>query len=632
MNVTTLKRSALCALLTGLAPLWAGAETANAPVPPTRITIGDPSKPGDLSKELLAAYDKGARDITIAKGTYVLPAIGANSISLPHWSNTVVHADGVTMIFKDLTHRPVCLNQCDQVTLAGATLRFVRPAFTQGRIKAMGKDGKGNYLDWQIDAGYPTEFDVAKSMLDVADQKTRLIKVGTGDCGSGLVDKLAPGLFRLHGVNGGLGKAEVNDWLFTRVNGGSSIVQLDGCGHCTMRRLNLQNAGFAAFFETGGGGANTYEGCRVMPGPRPEGAPEDQLVGCGADGFHSTGTKIGPTIDRCSWEGLLHDDCIAIHGSFTKVVRAEGKKLILDGNRSGFAAGEPVRISSDKGYFGEFTCTSVRPIKERVDYLELTLHRRGAPPVTMIVKKGSEQEFSRDASVKISNNKGGFDNFTCKEIRTIARSVEFTEVTLDRESGAPSEAKASNPKRNGAGFKILNCTLGNCRSRGILVKADDGLIEGCTISGCGMSAISIGPEYWWGESDYSRKVTVKGNKLISNGVNGNSAIVFIHGDGAIGNANIAIAENLFDRNYGNTAVYVEDTDGAAIDHNRFIASSVPLPKGTRTICDFKNSKNIALRGNTVESAAPGDTMVALGKNVEGVTGNDCQGITAGPPR
>ena len=143
--------------------------------------------------------------------------------------------------------------------------------------------------------------------------------------------------------------------------------------------------------------------------------------------------------------------------------------------------------------------------------------------------------------------------------------------------------------------------MGNCRSRGILVKADNGLIENCIISGCGMSAISIGPEYYWGEADYSRNVTVRGNTLRNNVPNGSEAgTVFVHGDGAVGNGNITITNNFFDGNYGRIAVHVEDTDGIRICDNRFIASSIPLPGGTgRTILNFRTSRNISL--NKIES-------------------------------
>ena len=603
---------------------------------PSHVVVGDPAAPAKLAAAILDAYAKGARDLTIAPGTYLLPATGKASIELDSWKEATIHANNVTIVFEELGHRPLHLNRCKRVTVEGATLRFAKPSFTQGRIVTMGKNSKGTSLDWQIDAGFPTEFDPSKSMLDVVDQTTRLLRVGTGDFGCATAEKLKPGLFRLHAVNGGIGAAKVNDWAFTRFpGGGSSIIHLDGCDHCTIRKVTLQNAGFAAFFETGGEGGNFYQQCRVMPGPRPAGAAEDQLVGCGADGFHSAGTRTGPTIDRCSWEGLLHDDCIAIHGSLQQIVRAEGNKLLLErGNRSGFVVGDPVRISSKDGYYGDFTCTGVRDITEKVEYLELKLTRRdGNSPVTLTVKKTPGEEFALKDSITISRKKEVYGHFTCKSIRPVVRSEEFLELILDRNSGAPGDAKASNPHRNGAGFKILNCTLGNCRSRGILVKGDNGLIEGCTISGCGMSAISIGPEYYWGEADYSRHVIVRGNTLRNNEVNGGDVgTIFVHGDGAVGNADITITGNIFDRNYGQKAVYIEDTDGALIANNRFIASSIPLPGKSRTIINLKSAKHLTLQKNVVENPVATDTLVVLDKAVEGVVGNDATGVAVPPQK
>lgn len=534
--------------------------------------VGDPACGADLPAALLSAYAGGARDLTIAPGTYRIPATGRCAFRLENWTNATIRAKGVTLVFEELSQRPVCLSRCDRVTLADATLRFAEPSFTQGRIRAIGKDGRGDYLDWQIDAGYPV-FDPAKSCFDVVDQRTRLLKTGTGDVGCTSVETLGAGLFRLRRLHGRLGTAAVNDWLFTRrPDGGGPVVQLDGCGRCVMRRVTLENAGFAAFFETGGEGGHLYQACRVKPGPKPAGATEAQLVGCGADGFHSAGTRTGPTFERCAWEGVLHDDCIAIHGGLQKVVRASGPTLVLEkGNRGGFAVGEPVRISSKDGFFGEFTCTALRVIKEEGGLLELT---------------------------------------------------------LDRASGAQAEAKASNPRRNGAGYKILNCTLGNCRSRGILVKADNGLIEGCTISGCGMSAISVGPEYWWGEADYSQHVILRGNTLRNNVLNGSGAgVVFVHGDGAIGNRDIAVEGNRFEENYGEIAVYAEDTDGLRIADNRFVLSPLPLPGKSRTVLSLKSARNVALKRNAVTRLAKGDELVRT-RCVEGLSGNDASGIAA----
>ncbi len=563
-------KQAICAVLNGLVAICVAAE--NVASSPTTAVIGDPAKDADLPAMILNAYSHGARDITLRPGIYRIPPTRQCAISLEHWTNVTIHAAGVTIVFEELAQRPIRLSRCDNVTFEGATLRFAEPSFTQGRIKAIGEDTQGKFLDWQIDAGYPI-FDPVNSMLDVVDQHTRLLKTGTGDAGCKGVVTLGPGLFRLRQLYGLLGSAAVGDWLFTRrPDGGSSIIQLDGCRHCAMRGLTLQNSGFAAFFETGGEGGHYYVDCRVSPGPKPPGATEEPLVGCGADGFHSVGTRKGPTIERCAWEGLLHDDCIAIHGSLQKVERAEGKRLILEkGNRGGFAVGEPVRISSKEGFFGEFTCTALRTF----------------------------------------DHEGG-----------------LLELTLDRDSGAPVEAKASNPMCDGAGYRILHCTLGNCRSRGILVKADNGLIEGCTITGCGMSAISIGPEYWWGEADYSQNVILKGNTLRNNVLNGSEAgVIFVHGDGAIGNRNITITSNLFDRNYGQIDIHAEDTDGIRIADNRFITAPISLPSKARTILDFKSTKNITLQGNVAENTGANDILVNLGQKVVGVIGNDATGIT-----
>lgn len=545
---------------------------AQAVASTSTVVVGDPAEGANLAAAILKAYSQGARDITIAPGTYHILTSKNSAIELNHWTNAVLRAPNVTLIFEALDKRPILLEDCEGVTLQGGTFRFAEPSFTQGKITAIGSDDAGKYIDWQVDAGYPI-FDISKSFFDVADQQTRLLKTGTGDLHGGEVQSLGNGRFRLHRLGGLPGPAAVGDWLFTRrPGGGNSVIHLDGCAHCVLRGITLQNAGFAAFFETGGGGGNQYLKCRVGPGPKPPGATEPQLVGCGADGFHSAGTRVGPTIVDCAWEGLLHDDCIAIHGLLQKVVRADGRELVMEkGNRAGFAVGEPVRISARNGYFGEFKCVGM----------------------------------------KVLGNEGG-----------------LMELTLDQPTRATGGDEASNPRCNGAGFKILNCTLGNTRSRGILVKGDDGLIEGCAITGCGMSAISIGPEYYWREGDYSQNVTVRGNYLRNNVLNGGvEGVVYVHGEGAIGNRNITISGNTFNRNYGQNAVYIEDTDGVLILGNHFMETKVPLPEGRgRNILEFKSTKDPVLIRNRVENSATNDTLVKFDKDVEGVRGNNASGI------
>src|SRR5208337_5004236 len=167
-------------LLAGLVPFYSGAEDRTASS--NHVVVGNPAKGADLPAAILKAYANGAREIAIAPGTYRTPPTGKCAISLERWTNVAIHAKGVTLVFEDLKQRPIRLNRCENVTLEGATLLFAEPSFTQGRIKALGKDAQGKYLDWQIDAGYPI-FDPVKSCFDVVDQHTRLLKPGTGDLG-----------------------------------------------------------------------------------------------------------------------------------------------------------------------------------------------------------------------------------------------------------------------------------------------------------------------------------------------------------------------------------------------------------------------------------------------------------------
>ena len=527
--------------------------------------MGDPARPAELPAALAEAYRQGAREFTITPGTYRLPATGRESIALRGWSDAAIHAKDVTVIFEETEHRPVLLQGCANVSIEGATLQFAGISFTQGRIKAIGKDGDGAYCDWQIDAGYPTNIDPVKSTYNVIDRQTRLLKVGTGDCGVKAVEQLGPGLFRLRQMYGLFAGLAVDDWLVTRAPGGSSIVQLADCKQCTMKDITLKNSGFAAFFETDGDGGHRYLGCRVTRGPKPAGASEEQLVSCGADGFHSVGTRAGPTFDHCTWDGVLLDDCIAIHGSFQKVLRADGPRLILEkGNRGHFAVNEPVRISSAGGYFGQAKCVALRDLASPESGLELTL----------------------DSALPV-----------------------------------PPDAKAANPQRCGQGFKILHCTLGNTRSRGILVKADHGTIQDCLIEGCGMSAVSIGPEYWWNEGDYCWHVTVSRNTFRHNNLNGGDAsTVLVHGDGAIGNRDILVCNNHFEENYGFFTMNLAYTDGLKITGNVIDRPCPrPLPRPGH-IFNLTASRNILLKNNAVSSPGPSlGSRVNLGKGVEGLT-------------
>ncbi|MBV9849756.1 MAG: hypothetical protein JO250_08810, partial [Armatimonadetes bacterium] len=420
------------------------------------VTVGDPHDPGALAPAIQAAYENGARHIVIRPGTYVLPNVGRTAITLNGWKDATLSAYHVTLILTDLAwmHDAFDLNNCTNVTLEGPTLSQNQITSYQGRVVAVGKDAAGKpYCDWRPDTGYPTPPAGSAKFpggdANVVDARTRLLKLGNGDFYGVAMEALGGGIFRVH-MGGNFG---VGDWLVGRYGDAPFKVFLNNSRNCTVKDVTMMRNGFANVREDGGGG-NRLLHCVWALGPRPAGATEDPLVTNAADGLHSTGADPGLDIENCVFRGVFLDDCIAIHGGFQTVKIVSGNTLTVADGYGGLQVGQPARISNEHGFFAQATVTALK------------------------------------------------DN-----------GDKTASVTLDRALDVPAGAKLSNPRRDGAGYKIVGNHLGNTRSRGMLLKGDNGLVRDNVIEGCGQAAISLGPEYYWGEADYVQNVTVEGNTI-----------------------------------------------------------------------------------------------------------------------
>ena len=559
---------ALAALLTGPSPVRAAA--------PAPVTVGDPKDPGALAQAVQDAYKSGARRIVIRPGIYTLPDVGHTAFALDGWKDAVLSAYGVTLIITDVKqgHDVFTLDHCTNVTLQGPILSQSSITSYQGRVVAMGSDDKGKaYCDWRPDTGYPVPPDTEpKGFLggdvNVVDAKTRRLKLGVGDFYGAPMEALGGGTFRVH-FREAKENFGVGDWLIGRYGDAPFKVRLAGSRDCTIKDVSMMRNGFANVREEDGGGNHILH-CIWALGPRPTGATEDPLVTNAADGLHSTGANPGPDIENCVFQGILLDDCIAIHGSFTTIKAVAGAALTL-GGCGGLKVGQSARISNEKGFFGEATVTALKD--------------------------------------------NGDKTWT---------------ITLNQDLAVPPGAKVSNPLRDGAGYKIIGCQLGNTRSRGLLLKSDKGLVKDNVIVGCGMSAISIGPEYYWGEADYVHNVTVAGNTLRENGRAGyGGAAIFVHGDGAMGNRNIVIKNNKMFSNYQGD-IDVAWTNGVTLSGNVITGAPVwPAMIGTQSVVRLSDSRAVTLSGNVVvhtEVYKPG--LVSTGANVSDVQHNDPTGIRA----
>jgi hypothetical protein len=77
----------------------------------------------------------------------------------------------------------------------------------------------------------------------------------------------------------------------------------------------------------------------------------------------------------------------------------------------------------------------------------------------------------------------------------------------------PMGSAICSTSRTGNGFVVRGCDFGFNRSRGILVKASDGVIEGNTLVGNVMAAIMVAPEWWWLESGSSNNMRIINNTI-----------------------------------------------------------------------------------------------------------------------
>jgi len=545
--------AALAAVL-GYAPVQAAVAT---------VAVGDPKNPGALAQAVQDAYQSGARRIVIRPGVYTLPDVGHTAFALDGWKDATLSAYGVTLIITDLKwgHNVFDLHLCTRVTLAGSILSQSAVTAYQGRVVAVGRDAAGKATcDWRPDAGYPVPPEKEpKGFLggdvNVVDGRTRLLKTGVGDFYGVAGEALGDGAYRVHFPQTTLNFG-VGDRLVGRHGDAPFKVYLDDSRDCTIRDVTLMRNGFAPIREDGGGG-NRYLHCVWALGPRPQRATEDPIVSTQADGMHMIGSYPGPDIEGCVFRGVFLDDCIAIHGGFTAIKSVSGTTLTL-GSDGGLKVGQPARISGEKGFFGEATVIALKD--------------------------------------------NGDKTWT---------------VTLDRDLGVPPNAKVSNPLRDGAGYKIIGCRLGNTRSRGILVKADGGIIRNNIIEGCGQAAVSLGPEYYWNEADYVQNVIVVGNTLRENGKAGyGGGAVLVHGDGAMGNRNIVVKDNLMLSNFQGD-IDAAWADGLTITGNTFTAPPAP-PAGAKPQppISVRDARNVRVGGNHIKTPdGYAQPFVHVGPNV-----------------
>ncbi|MEX0986620.1 MAG: hypothetical protein WD052_04010 [Bacteroidales bacterium] len=573
-----------------------------------------PQNPESFQSGIIQAYEAGKKQVVIPSGVYRLPEPDRGPYMI--FNDMVdfeIDARGVTLLRTDPTRGCIVFNNCRNVRIRGVTLLNETPPFTQGTV--VGIDPNGDWYDVRIDKGWPANFDdprtgVASPRGTIFDPETSQYKTGTKDCFFSKVERQGTDRFRLFfAANQKLDPkthpAVVGDWIAFRGRGETDIA-INECSEMFIDGVTILSGGGFCIHETGGEGGNRYT-YTVTYAQAPAGADKRPLMACNADAFHSRSMRKGPILENCLFEGM-QDDGIPIHGSFALVAEGNGSQLTVSGGKY-LRIGDPVCFYDTNGSFvGEAKIISIAPREEFMPESPITNHR-----------------------------------FT--------RNKDFIQVTINKHLQLGFQYLVSNPAANGSGYIIRNNIIRNHRARGMLLKAENGLVEDNIIEGSTIGGIILSPEIWWNEAGFSRNIIIRNNIIrhtgystvgssdhqsgaltISGGGGEPDQIVPVYQDPKIaglrpGHRNILIENNTFEDCDGVNLMIAVAKD-VIVKDNKFIRPQQELshrgkPSGvdpTALIWVF-NSENVHFEGNTVaDVGAFGEKMIMVNDFSEKISG------------
>ncbi|MBQ8683691.1 MAG: right-handed parallel beta-helix repeat-containing protein [Clostridia bacterium] len=496
--------------------------TAGKTTVKTTVTTSAPVKPGGYDRTVtvdFAEYDLGNDDayslnlaidtintmgsVAATKGErvrYVLKMPKRRyefnkTIQLKGVQDMTIDGGGSQFIMTDKVSA-FYLTGCKNVTLTNFTVDYDPLRYTQGVIKAV----NGNKLTVEIDAGYPS--DVAfinggsQTHDDAYNVGTSVFTANLHDAETGVVKENTPTYWihtdavskggRLVEVTsaGGTSSMQVGDRIsFSYV--GEKLLWAEQClGGLVFTDITVWGTSGAGFWELDGEGGSVYRNVTVKPGPKPAGATRDRLVAVNGDFLHQNANRKGPLVENCTFTYLM-DDAINIHGLVYHVLSSEGNTALIAPRWDfPFEVGETLVVYdgeslADKS--GKVTVTAIQ------SYQDATLTEQ----IKQIYAQ-ADQSWEDDTLVY--------------------------KVTTDRPLGAAYGDYVVSPDRMCVGTVVRNSTFGKNRSRGIMVKSSDVLIENNTVISTGYPAITLHMDLCFGESGYSQNAVIRGNTIINGAV------------------------------------------------------------------------------------------------------------------
>ncbi len=179
-----------------------------------------------------------------------------------------------------------------------------------------------------------------------------------------------------------------------------------------------------------------------------------------------------------------------------------------------------------------------------------------------------------------------------------------------------------NTSAQSAGFAVRNTVVGRIRSRGLLIKAGDGLVEHCTLKDVRTAGVLVTPEsVGWPEFGFASNLTIRNNLFIGTGYADSKIRLFapisVCGENVITpepagqlHRNLLVEGNLIKGRRNETAIWISHVRGGAVRGNTIMepdpaifdgggTDSLPAPIAVDSSTDVQFLENRSPEGEGV---------------------------------
>lgn len=440
---------------------------------------------GELSLRTVLDNQINNTVINVPLGTYVLDLTNNKWAYLFNGKkNVTIEGNGSTIICNRQS-QAFGFNNCENVTFSNFYIEYDPPCSTQGTITAMSVDKRT--WDVQIHDGYPVD-NLGGGRIQAYGKNTLELVQNFGTSSSDNLIKTGTRTIRFT-INGWANNpVQVGDYVALDVLavGGTQAhtIITYACKNMKFQNIVVYDSNCFSFLEYDSENTYYYR-CKVTRKLHDPKYPIDRLRAGIADALHSKYAKIGPTIEECVLEHS-GDDCIAINGNFYPVYQSN---------------------ETEKSISFLSTTSNVSDVRIKVGDKLVCVNNdgsiRGNAIVTSIIQSGKVTETQRV---------GAFSKLT--SVREATTFTNGFKAVLDNwVAGSTVCDVVYSNDRIGSGFKVINNQVGHNRSRAILIKASDGLIDGNRIVGSAMSGIAIAPEFYWMEGGCPSNIIIRNNYI-----------------------------------------------------------------------------------------------------------------------